>query len=118
HALPILANRVVLCLDCDEAGERATIRALKQLLKAEIIVEVLHLPFGEDPNDYMLEYHRRIKDGVDVIYKLEHIQNSHKPRVDGYEYYIKSLIAGKDEYAIGHEVKKRKIGRASCRERG
>lgn len=101
-----VANRVVLCLDRDEAGERATIRALKQLLKAEIIVEVLHLPFGEDPNDYMLEYHRRIKDGVDVIYKLEHIQNSHKPRVDGYEYYIKSLIAGKDEYAIGHEVKK------------
>ncbi|HLS11750.1 MAG TPA: DNA primase [Flavobacteriaceae bacterium] len=101
-----IANRVVLCLDRDEAGEKATIRALEQLLKAEMITQVLHLPFGDDPNDYTIEYHRRIKDDVDVVFTLDHIKESNKPRIDGYEYYIKNLLAGKDDYAIGHEVKK------------
>lgn len=49
------ADEVILLYDSDEAGIRATIRAIPILQAANIKVRVLHLPKGQDPDDYIIE---------------------------------------------------------------
>jgi hypothetical protein len=48
-------ERVVLCMDPDPAGERATINLLKDL-RSITDVDVAQLPRGVDVNDYLLKY--------------------------------------------------------------
>lgn len=44
---------VTLVYDSDEAGMRATLRAIPMLLKAGLSVKVLRLPEGEDPDSFV-----------------------------------------------------------------
>ena len=44
---------VTLIYDSDEAGLRATLRAIPMLLKAGLSVQVLRLPQGEDPDSFV-----------------------------------------------------------------
>lgn len=44
---------VTLVYDSDEAGLRATLRAIPMLLKANLSVKVLRLPEGEDPDNFV-----------------------------------------------------------------
>ncbi|HHX60294.1 MAG TPA: DNA primase [Epulopiscium sp.] len=57
-------NEVVLLYDSDDAGIRATIRAIPILQSANIKVRVLHLPNKQDPDDYIMEK------GVDSLIEL------------------------------------------------
>lgn len=57
-------DEVILLYDSDDAGIRATIRAIPILEAAKIKVRVLHLPDKQDPDDYILAY------GVDALREL------------------------------------------------
>lgn len=48
------ARRVSLVFDGDDAGQRATRRALHGLLPLEVAVDVVRLPGGEDPCDLLM----------------------------------------------------------------
>lgn len=48
---------VILIYDSDEAGLRATLRAIPMLLKAGISVKVLRLPKDEDPDSFIHKTH-------------------------------------------------------------
>ena len=57
-------NDVILLYDSDDAGIRATIRAIPILQSQNIKVRVLHLPNKQDPDDYIIEK------GVDSLIDL------------------------------------------------
>lgn len=57
-------DEVILLYDSDDAGIRATIRAIPILQAAKIKVRVLHLPDKQDPDDYI------IANGVDALLEL------------------------------------------------
>ena len=57
-------DEVVLLYDSDDAGVKATLRAIPVLQLANIKVRVLHLPNKQDPDDYIIE------NGVDALIKL------------------------------------------------
>ncbi len=48
------ARRVSLVFDGDEAGRRATVRALNGLLPLDVEIGIVRLPGGEDPADMLL----------------------------------------------------------------
>lgn len=58
------AKEVILLYDSDEAGVRATLRAIPILQSANIKVRVLHLPNQQDPDDYIA------KNGAGAMEKL------------------------------------------------
>ena len=43
-------NEVVLCFDADAAGRKAAERSMEALLQNDLIVRVLEMPVGEDPD--------------------------------------------------------------------
>ncbi len=46
-------NRVTICFDGDAAGQKATARALEILLEGGMVVDVVKLPDGVDPEEYL-----------------------------------------------------------------
>lgn len=46
-------NTVVICYDADEAGQKATARAIEILRKEGINIKVLTIPNGKDPDEYI-----------------------------------------------------------------
>ena len=50
------AEKVVVLYDGDEAGQRETLRATNVLRVADLIVEVVTLPAGKDPDEYIDNY--------------------------------------------------------------
>lgn len=55
-ALKRLTNNVNLCYDGDTAGIEATIRAIKMLVKEGLNIQVVSMPSGLDPDDYLNKY--------------------------------------------------------------
>lgn len=51
-----ISNNIILCLDGDEAGINATLKAGDLFLENNIEVKVLELSDGEDPDTYILKY--------------------------------------------------------------
>jgi DNA primase catalytic core len=49
-------KRVVILRDGDKAGKKAAKRDFELLLKAGLVVEVCHLPHGQDPDDYVRQH--------------------------------------------------------------
>jgi len=47
------ANTVVLCYDSDEAGQKATARAIGILRKEGLDIKVLSIPEGKDPDEFI-----------------------------------------------------------------
>lgn len=45
-------KHIVLCYDADEAGTKATFRAINIVLEQQLQVSVLRLPSGQDPHDF------------------------------------------------------------------
>jgi DNA primase len=59
------ADEVVLCFDADEAGQKAAERSLGPLLQNDLIVRVLEMPAGEDPDSLVrregkVEFEKRV----------------------------------------------------------
>ncbi len=50
-----LSSNVTLCFDGDNAGEKATITATGELIKAGIIPKIIRLSDNQDPDDYIKE---------------------------------------------------------------
>lgn len=50
------ADELVLCFDSDEAGQKATTRALQLLNNAHIKVSVLNIPDAKDPDEYIQKF--------------------------------------------------------------
>ena len=47
------ADEVVICYDADEAGQKATARAIPLLRNAGLLVRVLTVPNGKDPDEFI-----------------------------------------------------------------
>jgi DNA primase len=50
RTLKRLVNEVVLCFDADAAGQKAAERSIDVFLQADLIVRVIEMPPGEDPD--------------------------------------------------------------------
>lgn len=77
------AKEVVICYDSDDAGRRATARAIPILRDAGLLVKVLAVPGNKDPDEYIRShgaeghaYFKRLLDacGNDVEYRLSRIK--------------------------------------------
>ena len=81
HAKLLLryARKIVFCYDSDEAGQRATIRALPIVQAAGAEVFVVKVPEGKDPDDFVRSrgrdaFDELIKNAVPLIdYRLEYV---------------------------------------------
>ena len=78
-------KEVVVCYDADEAGQKAASRAIPILRNAGLLVKVLAVPNGKDPDEYIKSYgdqgYARFKQlleacGNDVEYRLQKIKNN------------------------------------------
>ncbi len=88
HLMARYAKEVVLCYDADEAGQRATSRAIPMLREAGLLVKVLNIPNGKDPDEYIRSYGEqgaaRFKNlldstGNDVEYRLAKLKAANPP---------------------------------------
>ena len=79
------AKEVVICYDADEAGQKATARAIPLLRDAGLLVKVLNIVGGKDPDEYIRSYgeqgparFKQLLDacGNDVEYRLAKIRRS------------------------------------------
>ena len=79
------AKEIVLCYDADTAGQNATARAIPMLREAGLLVKVLTVPNGKDPDEYMRSYgdqgYARFKNlldttGNDVEYRLQKLRQA------------------------------------------
>ena len=79
------AKEVVICYDADEAGQKATARAIPMLRDAGLLVKVLNIVGGKDPDEYIRSYgeqgparFKQLLDacGNDVEYRLAKIRRS------------------------------------------
>lgn len=50
------AKEVVLCYDSDEAGQRATLKAISILRANNIQIRVAHIPDAKDPDEFLKRY--------------------------------------------------------------
>ncbi len=47
------ADEVIICYDADEAGQKATARAISILRDAGIVIRIITIPDGKDPDEYI-----------------------------------------------------------------
>src|SRR4029077_13897705 len=85
-------DEVVLCFDADEAGQKAAERSLDALLQNDLIVRVVEMPVGQDPDSLIR------RDGRDEFEK----------RVAGardfFDYWIEREVAIVDLSSLGAKV--------------
>ncbi|HCG58190.1 MAG TPA: DNA primase [Clostridiales bacterium] len=80
-----LCNNVILCFDGDEAGEKATLRAIDIMRNADMNTKIAVMPNGQDPDEVL-----KSENGKE---KMQKIIDSAKPIMD---YYIDSFKAKND----------------------
>ena len=81
HAKMILryANKIIFCYDSDEAGQRATIRALPIVQAAGAEVFVIKIPDGKDPDEFIRKHGKEafdelIKNAATLIdYRMNYV---------------------------------------------
>ena len=80
------AEEVIICYDADEAGQKATARAIPILRSAGLGVRVLSIPNGKDPDEFLKtkgadgpEAFRALieKSGNDVEYRLQKLRSQY-----------------------------------------
>lgn len=80
------ARRIIFCYDSDDAGQRATVRALPMMKNTGVEVFVLIVPDGKDPDEFIQKhgkdaFNELLKNVTPIIdylfrYKLKHINYS------------------------------------------
>lgn len=79
-------KEVIICYDSDEAGQKATARAIDLLRPTGLLIKVISLPNGKDPDEFVRHYGRDaairfsqlIKNSEnDVDYKLKKLANNY-----------------------------------------
>lgn len=100
-------NTVVICYDSDEAGQKATARAIEILHRAGLDIHVLTIPDGKDPDEFIKKhgdsgaYRFRMlleNSGNDLEYKLTKLKEKYDMNTaDGRAKYVNAaavLLAG------------------------
>ena len=100
------ADEVIICYDADEAGQKATARAIPLLRNAGLNIRVLNIPSGKDPDEFIKSHgadgpaaFRDIieKSGNDVEYRLQKLKNQYNTETSegrvGYLNAASQLIA-------------------------
>lgn len=92
------AKEVVICYDADEAGQKAAARAIPMLRDAGLLVKVLNIVGGKDPDEYIRSFgeqgpvrFKQLLDscGNDVEYRLAKIkQGCNMETADGRVAYL------------------------------
>lgn len=95
-------KEVIICYDSDEAGQKASARAIDILRKTNLLIRVLNIPKGKDPDEFIRSYgdegHARFKRLVenacnDVEYQLLKASRENDiATTDGKIAYLKSAI--------------------------
>ena len=76
-------DEVIICYDADEAGQKATARAIDILRHAGLVVRVLRIPDGKDPDEFIRRHgdkgHAAFKNllessGNDVEYRMNQLK--------------------------------------------
>ena len=77
-------DEVIICYDADEAGQKATSRAINILRSAGLVVKVLRIPDGKDPDEFIRRHgdkgHAAFKNllessGNDVEYRMYQLKS-------------------------------------------
>ena len=94
------ADEVIICYDADEAGQKATARAIPILRNAGLLVRVLTIPNGKDPDEFIRSqgadgpaaFKAVIeKSGNDVEYRLQKLRAEHNlETTDGRVAYLEA----------------------------
>lgn len=80
------ADEVIICYDADEAGQKATARAIPILRNAGLIIRVLSIPSGKDPDEFIRSKGKDgpaafkallEKSGNDIEYNLQKLRQKH-----------------------------------------
>ena len=120
------ADEVIICYDADEAGQKATSRAIPILRGAGLPVRVLTIPNGKDPDEFIKsqgadgpEAFRAIieKSGNDMDYRLQKLRGDYDLETsDGKVQYLEaaSAVIATLDSAIEQDVYAAKL----CREFG
>lgn len=97
------ADEVVICYDSDEAGRRATQRAIPILKNAGLLVRVITVPGGKDPDEFFrsdpkdgpLRFKRLIQhSGNDTEYRLSVARDKYDLTTeDGKKRYLQEVVA-------------------------
>lgn len=80
------ADEVIICYDADEAGQKATARAIPILRNAGLVIRVLSIPSGKDPDEFIRSKGKDgpvafkallEKSGNDIEYRLQKLKQVH-----------------------------------------
>ena len=95
-------KEIVICYDSDEAGQKASARAIDILRKTDLSIRVLNVPKGKDPDEFIRSYgdegQARFKlllknSANDVEYQLQkEAKNYNLDTTDGKISYLKSAV--------------------------
>ena len=96
------AKEVVICYDSDEAGQKAASRAIELLRPTGVLIKVISVPDGKDPdefirtygNDGAIRFAQLIKNsGNDIEYRLQKVaRNYNLNESDGKIAYLKDAV--------------------------
>ncbi|MBQ8795216.1 MAG: DNA primase [Clostridia bacterium] len=96
------ADEVIICYDADEAGQKATAKAIDILRNAGLIIRVLNIPDGKDPDEFIRKNGERGQaafknllesSGDDVEYRLTKLRQRHDfNRADSKANYLKEAV--------------------------
>jgi len=78
------ADKVYLLFDSDNAGRKATVRAMELLLSEQMPCFVIELPDGDDPDSYLINH---------SALEFSELMKISRPALD---YYLRELIAAED----------------------
>ena len=92
RVLKRFVNEVVLCFDADAAGKKAAERSLEALLQNDLIVRVVEMPVGEDPDSLVR------REGREEFEKR--ISSAH----DFFDYWIEREAAATDLNSLGAKM--------------
>ena len=94
------ADEVIICYDADEAGQKATARAIPILRNAGLLIRVLTVPNGKDPDEFIKSHGNDgptafkaliDKSGNDVEYRLQKLKQQHNiETTDGKVAYLEA----------------------------
>lgn len=80
------ADEVIICYDADEAGQKATARAIPILRNSGLVVRVLTIPSGKDPDEFIRSKGKDgpvafkallEKSGNDIEYRIQKLKQEH-----------------------------------------
>lgn len=80
------ADEIIICYDADEAGQKATARAIPILRNAGLVIRVLSIPSGKDPDEFIRSKGKDgpvafkallEKSGNDIEYRLQKLKQVH-----------------------------------------